>query len=210
MRNKANKTKTPKTNQEVPVIDLPDIKVRKAEGSQAVDIVAGVASVLFAVFEGCFALVGAVDCADDHSLCGLGAGIFVVGAIVLSAPIFLVIVIRMVRRLDALQKENSVYQSALGHLSLGLQLLANISLFVFQLLDIPSGTVANAGQSTGLLVFAVVEFMIAAVGICGLIRALIGKTVNISGRGLFWLRQIMSIIGLSVLACIVAVVLLMQ
>jgi hypothetical protein len=210
MRNKANKTKTPKTNQEVPVIDLPDIKVRKAEGSQAVDIVAGVASVLFAVFEGCFALVGAVDCADGHSLCGLGAGIFVVGAIVLSAPIFLVIAIRMVRRLDALQKENSVYQSALGYLSLGLQLLTNILLFVFSLLDSQFRIVVNMGESTGLLVFAVAEFMIAAVGICGLIRARIGKTVNISGRGLFWLRQIMSIIGLGVLACIVVVVLLLQ
>ncbi len=210
MRNKANETKTPKTNQEVPVIDLPDVKVRKAEGSQAVDIVAGVASVLFAVFEGCSVLVGAVDCADDHSLCGLGAGILVVGAIVLSAPIFLVIVIRMVRQLDALQKENSVYQSALGYLSLGLQLLANISLFVYSLLGSQFRTVANIGESTILLVFAVVEFAIAAVGICGLIRARIGKTVNISGRGLFWLRQMMSIIGLGVLACIVAVVLRLQ
>ena len=191
MRNKANETKTPKTNQEVPVIDLPDIKVRKAEGSQTVDIVAGIASVLFAVFEGCFALVGAVDCADDHYLCGLGAGI-------------------MVRRLDALQKENSVYQSALGYLSLGLQLLAYILLFVSSLLDSQFHILANMGESTGLPVFAVVEFMIAAVGICGLIRALMGKTVNISGRGLFWLTQIMSIIGLGMLACIVTVVLLMQ
>lgn len=210
MRNKANKTKKPKTNQEVPVIDLPDIKVRKAGGSQAVDIVAGVASALFAVFEGCSVLVGAVDCADAHDLCGLGAGILVVGAIVLSAPIFLVIVIRMVRRLDALQKENGVYQSALGYLSLGLQLLANISLFVFSLLGSQFRAVANVGESTSLFVFAVVEFAIAAVGICGLIRARIGKTVNISGRGLFWLTQIMSIIGLGVLVCIVAGVLLMQ
>ena len=210
MRNKANETKTPKTNQEVPVIDLPDTEVRKAKGSQTVDIVAGIASVLFAVFEGCFALVGAVDCADDHYLCGLGAGILVVGAIVLSAPIFSAIVICMVRRLDALQKENSVYRSALGYLSLGLQLLAYILLFVSSLLDSRFHILANMGESTGLPVLAVVEFMIAAVGICGLIRALMGKTVNISGRGLFWLTQIMSTIGLGMLACIVAAVLLMQ
>ena len=210
MRNKANETKTPKTNQEVPVIDLPDAEVRKAEGSQTVDIVAGIASVLFAVFEGCFALVAAVDCAKGDYLCGLGPAVFVIGAIILSVPIFSAIVICMVRRLDALQKENSVYRSALGYLSLGLQLLAYILLFVSSLLDSRFHILANMGESTGLPVLAVVEFMIAAVGICGLIRALMGKTVNISGRGLFWLTQIMSTIGLGMLACIVAAVLLMQ
>ena len=199
MRDKANKTKTPKTNQEVSVIDMPDIKVR-AEVSQTVDVVAGIVSVLFAVFEGCFALVGAVDCAKGRYLCGLGPGLFVVGATVLSVPIFSVIVICMVRRLNALQKENGVYQSALGYLSLGLQLL----------LDSQSYTVANTVGSTSWLVFAVVEFTVAAVGIYGLIRALIGKTVNISGRGLFWLTQIMSIIGLGLLAKQVAVVLLIR
>ena len=210
MRDKANKTKTPKTNQEVPVIDLPDTEVRKAEGSQTVDIVAGITSVLFAVFEGCFALVGVVDCAKGYYLCGLGSGIIVGGATFLSVPIYSVIVVCMVRRLDALQKENSAYRSALGHVSLGLQLLTCISLFVYTLLESQSRIAVNMGASAGWLVFAVVEFMIAAVGICGLIRALMGKTVNISGRGLFWLTQIMSIIGLGMLACIVTVVLLMQ
>ena len=154
--------------------------------------------------------MGVVDCAKGYYLCSLGSGIIVGGATFLSVPIYSVIVVCMVRRLDALQKENSVYQSALGYLSLGLQLLAYILLFVSSLLDSQFHILANMGESTGLPVFAVVEFMIAAVGICGLIRALMGKTVNISGRGLFWLTQIMSIIGLGMLACIVTVVLLMQ